>query len=52
MAGREGLIYGEAYKWMDEHGIIRPKKRRALMKGLRVMEAESLRAWGERRSSA
>ncbi len=48
MSGRESLIYAEAWKWMDEHGITRRKRRKDLMSCLRVMEIEALRVWGER----
>lgn len=49
MAGREGLIYSEAWRWMDEAGITRRKKRQDLMHCLRVMEGEALMVWAERR---
>lgn len=52
MGGREGLIYGEAYKWMDEHGIRKQKKRQDLMWAVQVMEFEALRVWAEARKQA
>lgn len=49
MGGREGLIYSEAWKWMDEAGIRKPKKRMGLMRCLQTMENEALSAWAEKR---
>lgn len=49
MGGREGLIYSEAYGWMDERGIRKRKKRQDLMWALRVMEMTALKVWAEAR---
>ena len=48
MGGREGMIYSEIWKWMDEQRIIKRKRRQDLMRCLRVMEAEALRVWSAR----
>lgn len=51
MSGRESLIYSEAWKWMDEQGITKRKKRRDLMRCLQIMEAEALKTWSAQRKS-
>jgi hypothetical protein len=51
MGGRIGLVYQEAWKWMDEQGITRRKKRMDLMECLQVMEAEALKVWCEKRQA-
>lgn len=45
MGGREGMIYSEVYRWMDEHGITKRKARIDLMWAIQVMEAEALKIW-------
>lgn len=40
MNGREGLIYSEAYLWMNEESITNPEDRKDLMWAIRIMEHE------------
>lgn len=49
MGGRSGMIYSEVYKWMDEQGITKRKKRQDTMWAVQVMEGEALKVWAEKR---
>jgi hypothetical protein len=50
MAGRTGLIYRAAQDRMDELGIVKRKRRLALMNQLRVMEFAVLEVQAEESS--
>ena len=49
MSGATGLDYVAVPVVMDLRGIIRPKARRRVFEGLRIMESAVLSLWAEKR---
>lgn len=45
MGGRSGLMYSEAWRWMDETGLTEREARLDVMQAAQVMERELLRIW-------
>lgn len=52
MGGREGLIYSEVFRLMDEVGLRGKRKRMDVFRALQVMEGEALSIWAEKRKAA
>lgn len=49
MGGATGLDYTAIPIVLDRHGIFKPKKRAQVFDGIRIMEAEALAIFAERR---
>ena len=49
MGGATGLDYTAIPIVLDRHGIYKPKKRAQVFDGIRIMEAEALAIFAERR---